>query len=98
MVNNTNGELGIPPVNLDMYSDMKNAHDHYKVYVNGDFVGDKTILAQNEDIFDIENYLSQQGFADFSTELDGDHFIISTENPADAQAMKDALSVYLQIR
>lgn len=98
MVNNTNGELGIPPVNLDMYSDMKNAHDHYEVYVNGDFVGDKTILAQNEDIFDIENYLSQQGFADFSTELDGDHFIISTENPADAQAMKDALSVYLQIR
>lgn len=98
MVNNTNGELGIPPVNLNMYSDMKIAHDRYEVYVNADLVGDKTILTQNEDIFDIEHYLKAQGFEGFSTELDGDHFIIGTENPAEAAAMKKALEVYLNIR
>ncbi|MBB6454489.1 hypothetical protein HNQ94_002971 [Salirhabdus euzebyi] len=76
---------------------IKNAHDQYNVYVNDEYVGNKTLVTQNEHVDDIKNYLEKQGVTNISAELDGDHYKISIEN-GEQQRVEEILSTYLSIR
>lgn len=70
-------------------------HDSYHVYVNDDFVGDKVLIGQNEGVSDVTSYLINQGFQNFSANLDGNHFNIYSD---EANKLKRTLSVYLNNR
>jgi homoserine acetyltransferase len=72
-------------------------HDTYRVYVNRDYVGDKTLVAQNEKIEDVEKYLRNKGFDHFSTRLDGNEYVISSQG-TETMDMKDTLRIYLNMR
>jgi hypothetical protein len=78
--------------------DIKVAQDRYEVYVNGDYVGRKTLLAQNDDISDVDDFLHQEGFTEFSSELTGDHYNINANDNANREQIKDYLNLYLKIR
>ncbi|WP_027340644.1 hypothetical protein [Halonatronum saccharophilum] len=82
----------------EISNELKLAHDRYHVYVNDDFVGNRALLTQNEDIFAVEDYLRKEGFEEFNTTLEGDHFMIEAYNDSEASKMKDMLETYLQIR
>ncbi|NLM34405.1 MAG: hypothetical protein GX206_03115 [Clostridiales bacterium] len=79
----------------DQYT--KIAHDKYEVYVNDDFVGHKTLIAQTEKVEDIDDYLKSQGFRNFRSELEGNIYNINCVEE-DSSRMKEVLSVYLKIR
>lgn len=72
-------------------------HDSYEVYVDRDYVGKKVLITQNEKIEDVEGYLKGQGFRSFTTQVEGDHLNIITEDE-DRERMKDNLDIYLNIR
>ncbi|WEG13054.1 hypothetical protein PU629_01470 [Pullulanibacillus sp. KACC 23026] len=76
--------------------DMKLEHDRYEVYVNGDFVGIKTLLTQNEEVTDLNDFLREQGIKAFQAKTNGDHYEIHTDKME--EPIKDALQVYLQTR
>jgi capsule polysaccharide export protein KpsE/RkpR len=82
----------------DNDSETKMNHDRYDIYVNKDYVGQKTVLGQNEDIFDLEDFLKEQGISGFQSELEGDHFHLTSPDDSSATNMKDVLNVYLQSR
>ncbi|WP_218059059.1 hypothetical protein [Orenia metallireducens] len=73
-------------------------HDRYHVYVNNDFVGNKILLTENDSISDVENYLRGVGFENFKADLEGDHYLIQSENQIDSAEMKNFLGIYLNIR
>lgn len=74
------------------------SHKFYNVFVNGDFVGRKILLAQNESITDMSSYLIQNNFSGFSTTVGGnDYYIIEPDNVM-AKQMKKQLDVYLNIK
>ncbi|HHW30270.1 MAG TPA: hypothetical protein GXX20_01130 [Clostridiaceae bacterium] len=81
----------------DIFDGSKISHDSYKVYVNNDYVGDKILFGQNEKIEDLEKYLKNQGFENFSTELIGNQYFIK---PAEDEYydMKNTLNVYLHTK
>ncbi|NLZ47446.1 MAG: hypothetical protein GX895_01440 [Clostridiales bacterium] len=81
--------------NEDQYSKM--AHDEYEVYVNDDFIGHKTLVAQGEKVEDIEDYLKTQGFRNFHTKLEGNVYNIHCVEE-DSKHMKEVLAIYLRIR
>jgi hypothetical protein len=94
----TNGSFGdMFLANLTQDANTKIAHDRYDVYVNGDFVGHKTLLTQSEDITDVNDFLLAQGYHHFQYTLDGDHFEIKAEDST-AREMIEALQIYLQTR
>jgi hypothetical protein len=70
--------------------------DQYDVYVNDDFIGQKSLKNQGEHLSDIDDFLKQQGIADFTSSLDGDHYTIRTDG-MDAD-IADALRVYFNNR
>lgn len=72
-------------------------HDAYRVYVNNDYVGNKVLLAQNEKIEDLEKYLKNKGFQNFSTKLVGSEYMIYPEE-GDSHNMKNTLQVYLNTK
>ena len=72
-------------------------HDEYRVFVNKDFIGNKVLLAQNEQPGDLEKYLRNKGFEKFTTKLTGNEYVI-TPNKDDSNDMKNALQVYLRNR
>ncbi|RSK29467.1 hypothetical protein EJF36_20145 [Bacillus sp. HMF5848] len=76
----------------------KLSHDRYEVYVDGDYVGQKTLLNQSDDITDVNDFLKGQGHTAFSGVLDGDHYNIQAQSTEEAQQIKDALHIYLQTR
>lgn len=76
---------------------LKMSSDIYKVYVNDDFIGEKKILTQNDDVHDLEKYLKNQGFHDFDADLTGNRFHIKLDK-YQAKHMKDILNVYLHLR
>lgn len=94
------GWMGVPFL---MYGGIKEldgvkiSNERYQVYVNGDFIGNKDILTQNDDVFDLEKYLTNQGFHDFETKLEGNRFQIKA-GKEQSKHMKDTLNVYLHIR
>ncbi|SEN84839.1 hypothetical protein SAMN05192533_1238 [Mesobacillus persicus] len=71
---------------------IKNAHDQYDVYVNEEYIGKKTLLTQSEEVEDIVDFLKVQGIEGVSTHLDGDHFVIKSEEP---EHLKQILQTYL---
>jgi hypothetical protein len=81
----------------DMQGSTKIAHDSYRIFVNNDHVGNKVLLAQNEKIDDLEKYLKNKGFENFSTDLIGNEYTIY---PSESQLydMKNTLEVYLNTR
>jgi hypothetical protein len=78
--------------------DMKLNHDRYDVYVNGEYVGNKVLLTQSEDITDVNDFLKTQGFKHFEGRLDGDHYDLHVEDEQNLNEMKEALQIYLQMR
>lgn len=75
----------------------KTPHDTYRVYVNKEYVGNKVLIAQSEKIEDVEKYLKNKGFDNFSTSLEGNDYAITSEG-TEAADMKSTLDVYLHIR
>jgi hypothetical protein len=94
--NNGNNMLPFIGVDSDANSDVKLNEDQYEVYVNGDFVGRKTLKTQGEDLSDIDDFLRNQGFSDFITSVDGDHYTIHVDHQ-DGD-ISNALSVYFNNR
>lgn len=76
---------------------MKMEHETYHVYVNNDFIGDKEIITQNDDVFNLEKYLKNEGFHKFDTKLEGNRFYIHSD-ATESRKMKDTLNVHLHIR
>lgn len=73
-------------------------HDSYEVYVNGDYVGNKSLITQGEEISDIDKHLQLEGFKSFDEEVMGNHVDIKTNNLEEARRIKQNLNVYLRIR
>ena len=84
-LNNANGE-----------NQVKLNEDQYDIYVNDDFVGQKSLKNQGEHLSDIDDFLKQQGITDFTASLDGDHYKIRTDG-LNAE-ISDALQVYFNNR
>lgn len=84
------------PTFNDESDDMKLNHDRYEVYVNGDFVGTKPLLAQNDTIEDLDEFLQEQGLTNFQSINEGDHFEITSADQE--QQIKEALHIHLQNR
>jgi hypothetical protein len=93
---NNNGFLPLINANLDSQSNVKLTEDRYEVFVNGNFVGHKSLKNPGEQLSDIDGFLQSQGLNDFSSSLDGDHYQIQT-NERDGD-ITDALSVYFNNR
>ncbi len=93
----TYNQTAFPPFpDLRKESDiLKEGHEAYDVYVNEEFVGKKVLLTQSEEIDDIVDFLKTQGVKNVSTNLEGDHFVINSEEP---ENLKQILKTYLQIR
>lgn len=83
--------------NSDIFDSSKISHDTYKVFVNNDYVGEKVLFAQNEKIEDLEKYLKNKGFENFSTKLIGNQYVI---NPSEDELydMKNTLNIYLRTK
>lgn len=96
----TTGNIYAAPFINDALDDnqTKNAHDQYDVYVNKSHVGQKVLLTQTDNVEEIKEYLEAKGFEDIKGYLDGDHYVIQSDDPAEAERIKDILSVYLGIR
>jgi hypothetical protein len=93
---NTNGGSSFPFFGLfksDEENSVKNAHESYDVYVNRDFVGKKTLIAESERIDDVIDFLKVQGVQDISAQLTGDHYVIQT---GDSEHVKKILETYLE--
>jgi len=73
-------------------------HDSYDVYVNDDFVGRKVLYSESEDITNISDYLSSNGYGDFTYTEEGNKFIIEDYDEEEAGKMKNQLETYLNIR
>lgn len=99
MINQNNPNGNINPLstrNLNDESNVKLSEDQYEVYVNGNFVGHKTLRNQGEKLSDIDGFIRNQGLNDFTASLDGDHYMIQTnEQESD---ITNALSVYFNNR
>ncbi|GGE28903.1 hypothetical protein GCM10011391_04330 [Pullulanibacillus camelliae] len=83
-----------PWVNINAEDDTKLMHDRYEVYVNDDYIGNKTLIAQNEQIEDLNRFLNEQGLYEFSSDFEGDHVSIVSDTQADR--IKEALHIHLQ--
>lgn len=70
--------------------------DQYDVYVNGNFIGQKALKNQGETLSDIDDFLLLQGISNFSSSLDGDHYVISTGEQG--SEIEEALTVYFNNR
>lgn len=76
----------------------KLSEDRYEVFVEEDYIGDKSMYAQNEDFHAICDFLEKQGFSNVEVELDGDHIVVHTDSHSQANEMRKALEVYLNNR
>ncbi|WP_461205126.1 hypothetical protein [Clostridium sp. DL1XJH146] len=76
----------------------KEIHDSYRVFVNGDYIGDKVLLGQNEEVSELNDYLKNNSFTNYSTLVDGNRYFIKEKDREQAHKMKDNLQTYLSIR
>ncbi|WP_062047039.1 hypothetical protein [Bacillus sp. JCM 19034] len=76
---------------------IKNAHDTYDVYVDEEFIGQKQLLTENDDINDVLDFVEKQGINHVQAHLKGDHYIIEA-NKEDLEKVKRAISTYLENR
>lgn len=82
----------------DEKSESRIDHDSYEVYVNGDYVGNKSLMVQGEEISDIDKHLQLEGFKTFNEEVMGNHVDINTNDLEEARRIKQNLNVFLRIR
>jgi hypothetical protein len=96
--NSTNGNNMNPFIvtDFDTSAGVKLNEDTYEVFVNGSFVGRKTLKNQGEDLSDIDDFLGNQGLNDFTTSVDGDHYMIKVRDQE--ENFSNALSVYFNNR
>lgn len=92
-----NGSFIFPGSKLDSNNVSKLDEDRYEVYVNENFVGHKTLKNEGEKLSDVDDFLRNQGMNEFSASLNGDHYLIQT-NEEDAKDLESALSVYFNNR
>ncbi|MDG5787398.1 hypothetical protein QA612_07815 [Evansella sp. AB-P1] len=83
---------------IDADANTKLSHDSYDVFVNNDYVGKHMLVSQNEDISNVSDFLHQQGFHNVNLEVRGDHIVVASDSPEDANKMHRALEVFLQNR
>jgi hypothetical protein len=93
---NNGSFLPFTNVNQDQDANVKLTEDQYEVFVNGTFVGRKSLKNQGEKLSDIDDFLRNQGINDFSSSLDGDHYTIDANTQSND--ITDALSVYFHNR
>lgn len=74
----------------------KISHDRYDVYVNQDYIGQKYLLTAQESVQDIDDFLKNEGYGNFQSYLDGDHYYIRAIDHEHEVA--NVLKVYLQNR
>ncbi|WDC83254.1 hypothetical protein PL321_10690 [Caloramator sp. mosi_1] len=79
------------------YYDLKQEHDTYRIYVNGDYVGNKTLLSQGEDIKDIEGFLKSRGYKNIASQIEGNMYNIEVADEL-LEEIKRNLNVYLNNR
>ncbi|RXJ02570.1 hypothetical protein DS745_06250 [Anaerobacillus alkaliphilus] len=93
----TYNQNAFPPLGIYNHDslELKNAHEAYDIYVNDEYIGKKLVLTQSEEIDDVVDFLKVQGVENVSTTLDGDHYVIKTENE---QHVKDIIEAYLKNR
>lgn len=70
-------------------------YNRYDVYVNGEFVGIKSLVQPDETIADINNFLEEQGCHQFQLTQQLDRYNIDAGNHIDA--VKQALELYLRM-
>lgn len=75
---------------------IKSSYDEYRVFVNGDYLGKKVLISENEKPEDLDKYLVSQGFKNFATEVNGGNLIIHCED--NTNEMENILGSYLNIR
>lgn len=101
MINNQNG-FGIPVFFFTrgggLAEVVKLNEDSYEVFVEEQYIGEKTLYAQNEDFHDIGDFLERQGFKNLEIELKGDHIIVHANDHDEKARMRQALEVYLKNR
>lgn len=73
-------------------------HDSYEVFVNGDYVGNKTLLTQVERLSDVDQHLKVNSFNNFKVETIGNHVDIKTDDLSEARRIKQNLNIYLNTR
>ncbi len=102
MMNNGNGFFFLPLAmiaDFDREEGRKIAHDRQNVYVNGDYVGDKISLTQNDGgVKAIEDYLESRDFQGYKVTQEGDRIYIDVEDEIERENIKNHLEVYTQIR
>lgn len=77
-------------------NDTKVRHDRYDVYVNKNYIGQKQLLTAQESVQDIDDFLMNEGYSNFQSYLDGDHYHIRAIDKE--QDLTNVLKVYLQNR
>lgn len=75
--------------------ELKKAQDVYNIYVNGEYIGQKFLMTEAEKLDDLLDFLQKEGIEHVSAQLDGDHYIINTN---ESERVKQILQVYLQNR
>lgn len=102
MLNYPYGQNSLAP-GIIVSSDNGNANlkvptDTFSIYVNGEYVGEKILIAQGDlGENSVKEYLMNQGFTDFSYTTDGKNIYIDTYEE-NAKNMINYLKVYLRIR
>ena len=87
------------PPNQNDDDDNKMAHDSYHVYVNGGYVGDKLSITQGDGGWEsIENYLEGREFSEYRITRDGDRIYVDVQDEEEAEAIRNHLTVYNQMR
>ncbi|MRH41689.1 hypothetical protein GH741_03260 [Aquibacillus halophilus] len=74
---------------------LKNSQDSYDIYVNENYIGKKFLSGQGDEIESVAKFLKAQGVQDISANLDGDHYVIKTE---ESQRVEEIIETYLKNR
>ncbi|WP_078543368.1 hypothetical protein [Litchfieldia alkalitelluris] len=99
ITNGNNGGNFVLPFIDELDGDNRNAkltEDRYEIYVNQEYVGNKTLLNENDTLGDVDDFLKVQGFTNFQSSLSGDHYVIEASDKS--EDIKNAISVYLHNR
>lgn len=94
----TGSHTRVFPLDLDGTGteDAKLTEDRYEVFVNGELIGHKTLLNQNDRLKDIDDFLKKEGYTYFTAQVNGDHYEITAD--VEGKDIQDALKVYLNNR
>lgn len=101
---NLNGQNTIAPGIISAFETydgdltLKKSQDALNVYVNGDLIGEKVLIAQGDGGLNaVRDYLLNKGFSDFKYKVDGNNIIIDTDDSI-SEEVKNHLKIYLNIR